>query len=254
MKGKGKGYQGTCFQCGKVGHKKAECWAGKGGRGTYNVEEEVEEGCEDHQHPEERPIGGVWLIAGVDTKVQKTTRSRWTKSSPCLTTSSTRLKNKFEALHREEEQDEEDVGKRWILHAPMETKKCGMVFHMTDARRMLASVDKIVEAGNKVEFGAKKEDKFVMNVNTGKKIFLEKEKGVYTMKVLVESGGRKVKGTIVVDSGASECVMPRSWFPELETMEAKKGVRFAGANGNDLGNFGRKLIEFSPIAGFQGLA
>ena len=90
-----------------------------------------------------------------------------------------------------------------------------------------------------------------MNMHTGKKIILEKDKGVYTMKVWVKSGNRKVKDSIVVDSGASECVMPKAWFPEIESMKAKKGVRFAGANGSDLGNFGRKIIEFEPIAGFQ---
>ena len=130
-----------------------------------------------------------------------------------------------------------------------EMRKCGMIFHLTDAKRMLASVDKIVKAENKVEFGPKEEDNFIQNTATGEKIMLKKENGVYTMKVLVKVGGRNLNCTIVVDSGASECVMPKEWFPELPVMSPKKGIKFAGANGKDLGNYGRKLVEF--MQGFQ---
>ena len=92
------------------------------------------------------------------------------------------------------------------------------------------------------------------HIETGRKIQMVKEKDVYVAKVWVHVGDKKVKGTIVVDSGAAECVMPAEWFPEIETMPPKKGVTFAGADGSPLGNYGRKLIEFTPVSGFVGQA
>ena len=150
----------------------------------------------------------------------------------------------------------EDDRMRWVLNPPEEQPQaqidsCGMISHLTDAKRMLASVDKIVEAGNRVSLGEEPEENFVENVKTGRRMVMEKERGVYVVKAIVKSGNRQVKCSIVVDSGASECVMPKAWFPEFASMGAKHGIRFAGANGNDLGNFGRELIEFVPASGFQ---
>ena len=59
-------------------------------------------------------------------------------------------------------------------------------------------------------------------------------------------GDKKISGEIIVDSGAAECVMPRDFLPSVETLSAKPGVRFAAANGGEMGNFGRKLISFVP--------
>jgi hypothetical protein len=56
---KGYGYQGTCFTCGKVGHKATECG------GIY----EVQEG--DEEDAGSKDVGGVWVVAGVDETRQK---------------------------------------------------------------------------------------------------------------------------------------------------------------------------------------
>ena len=125
-------------------------------------------------------------------------------------------------------------------------EQCGMTFHLTDAKRMLASVDKITAAGNEVKFGPSPADNFVRNLDTGKKIPLRKKHGVYVMEVIFIMGDQKIVGEIIIDSGAAECVMPREMLPSLETLPAKAGVRFAAANGGEMGNCGRKLITFVP--------
>ena len=121
-----------------------------------------------------------------------------------------------------------------------------MLFHMTDSKRMLASVDKIPAAGNEVHFGPAPTENYVMNIKTKHRIPLKKRNGVFIMEVWFIVGGQRVNGEIIVDSGASECVMPKDMLPHLEKRAAKAGVRFAVANGAELGNYGRKLIHFLP--------
>ena len=123
---------------------------------------------------------------------------------------------------------------------------CAMQFHMTDAKKILASVAKITEAGNDVQFGKNPEDNYIKCRRTGRKVFMEKEGNIYVINVMVKAGGSKRKCKLIGDSGAAENVMPRELFPEVETLEEKKGVRFFAANGEEIGNYGRKVIQFVP--------
>ena len=75
---------------------------------------------------------------------------------------------------------------------------------------------------------------------------MKKRNGVFIMEVCFIDGTRRVSGEIIIDSGAAECVMPRDMLPNVEQLAAKAGVRFAAANGAELGNYGRKLINFLP--------
>jgi len=52
---------------------------------------------------------------------------------------------------------------------------------------------------------------------------------------------------IAIDSGAADNVMPRGVMTNVELLEKEKGVGFAGANGSELGNYGRRVIEFVPL-------
>ena len=58
----------------------------------------------------------------------------------------------------------------------------GMPFQACDVKRPLASVKKICEKGNLVQFGPTTKDNFIMSITTGEKIWLSMEKGQYVME------------------------------------------------------------------------
>ena len=58
-----------------------------------------------------------------------------------------------------------------------------MKFQVSDVTKPLASVARIVEKGNVVQFGAGKNDSFILNVSTGRKIPLHREHGSFVLNV-----------------------------------------------------------------------
>jgi hypothetical protein len=58
-----------------------------------------------------------------------------------------------------------------------------MKFQVSDVTKPLASVARIVEKGNVVQFGAGQNDSFILNVSTGRKIPLHREKGSFVLNV-----------------------------------------------------------------------
>ena len=59
----------------------------------------------------------------------------------------------------------------------------GMTFQAAPVKKPLGAVSRIAQKGNIVQFGPKAEDCFIMNVNTGEKMFMELEKGTYVINV-----------------------------------------------------------------------
>jgi len=59
-----------------------------------------------------------------------------------------------------------------------------MNFQVTDCKKPLASVAKIIERGNRVVFD--EEESYILNKLTGEKIKLERERGTFVMVVEFE--------------------------------------------------------------------
>ena len=101
-----------------------------------------------------------------------------------------------------------------------------MTFHMTDSQRMLAPVAQITEAGNRVNFSDESPNEhFIECRKTGKRIQLRKEGNVYVFYVAVDDGVQMKQIKIIVDSGAAENVMPRSWPPNVPSLPNRKGIQ-----------------------------
>ena len=177
----------------------------------------VEEAMEE-MTDESAEIGGVWMIANVEVQKKKETKTN----------------NRFQILS----EISDDLLEEEIMIAQAEERreevKCGMTFHVTDAKKLLASVAKMTEAGNEVRFGPKLEDNFVKCTKTGKITPMRKERGMYVIDAVFENGQKRMRGKIVVDSGAAENVMPAETLANDQMMPKKKGIRFVAANGEEM--------------------
>lgn len=101
---------------------------------------------------------------------------------------------------------------------------CQMTFHVTGSPKFLASVDKMVEAGNEVRFT--RGESYIKCVNSGQKALLKKERGVFVMDVIFLNGALAEPGQVVVDSGVVDNVMPVDMLAEVEMREKQPGTRF----------------------------
>jgi hypothetical protein len=280
-KGGGKGYQGTCWTCGIVGHKSAECRA----RPANLVEAEEEEA-----EVVTRAIGGVWLmhVDKVKTsnqyqaltqadeeeeeeeeqeegshwvevrrkvvkkvKTNRVTGRNWKKvefprtfTEP-LPSDHPKALSPFVRVQRSPENKKSvNVVEKLIAAATRtETAVCQMTFHLTDACKILASVNKMTETGNEVVFN--KARSFIKSPN-GKKAFLKRRNGVYVLDVIFFNGDEAVRGEVIIDSGAADHVMPRGMLEAVITREKEAGIKFVAADGAEIGNYGRKDVQFVP--------
>ena len=109
----GKGYQGTCWNCGKVGHKSAECWHG---RSAAAVDEVGSQGGEEDGE-ERRSVDSVWMIAsveGTEWETPKRARKPSGRAKLCQAVDPRRprveVSNAWRALAvAEEEEEQEEV-------------------------------------------------------------------------------------------------------------------------------------------------
>jgi hypothetical protein len=269
-KGKGKGYQGFCFNCGKQGHKAAECRSRK----TNSVEIEEEGGTDT----EEREVGGVWLMGHVGKLIETNNRfgplsqideddDDWTtvgnpnkpgkpekKSKISLTTrnlkGATIAKPRIATypISKKPESSRPEIVETVKLIANVDAKVdsaiCQMTFHVTDANRILASVNKMTDVGNEVNFNKRRS--YIQSPG-GRKAYMKKRGGVYVLDVVFLNGPEAVRGEVIIDSGAADNVMPKNMLTGIETREKEKGTKFVAADGGELGNYGRKDVRFVPF-------
>ena len=62
-------------------------------------------------------------------------------------------------------------------------KPMQMNFHATSVKKPLAAVCRITECGNRVCFGPRPEDNYIMNIQTQEIIQMKKERGTYVLEV-----------------------------------------------------------------------
>jgi hypothetical protein len=124
-----------------------------------------------------------------------------------------------------------------------ETSVCQMTFHLTDANKILASVNKMTASGNEVVFN--KTRSYIMSPS-GKKAYLKKRNGVYVLDVVFFNGDEAERGEVIIDSGAADHVMPRGMLEHVITREKEAGIKFVAADGAEIGNYGRKDVQFVP--------
>jgi hypothetical protein len=64
-----------------------------------------------------------------------------------------------------------------------EGKNRSMNFHVTDVQKPLGAVCRIADKGNFVCFGPNPNDNFIMNIESGEKMWMKRERGTYVIEV-----------------------------------------------------------------------
>ena len=67
------------------------------------------------------------------------------------------------------------------------------------------------------------------------------------LDVVFFDGENAVRGEIIIDSGAADHVMSVGMLTGVATREKEKGSRFVAVDGGELGNHGRKDVQFCPL-------
>ena len=259
-KGKGKGYQGTCWHCGKTGHKQAECRSMVGA---------VEQNADGQTDVNEVEIGGLWYMGNIDcidgrSKTDVPTRNRFNALQEedvdeqmatlsfddfsCKECGTDEFDDGYVEQKNMRRKKKERQWKKFEVDilvaekAPVDAM-CAMTFNVTDATKILASVSKMTEAGNTVKLGP--DGGTVTCGKTGRVAKLHKVRGIYLMKVIFHTVEGDIEGSIVVDSGAAENVMPTNILEGEAMQEKREHLNFVAANGKLMGNYGRKTLRFT---------
>lgn len=191
--GGGKGYQGTCFNCGKVGHKAWECRSGK----RINAIEEHEDEDEEVQAAAVE-IGTVWNIGAVEVnKVDKMDLDEKPKTKTVQITldSGAGASCWPQNLLKKIPMHAKDKGVRFKAANGTELKYhgtknvkfrvdgddgvCELKFHVTDTTKPLASASAIAMMGNRVVMEGGMGKSYIENIETGRKIVLKESGGTF---------------------------------------------------------------------------
>jgi hypothetical protein len=231
-KGKGKGFSGSCFVCGEVGHRAVNCPKKQGGTN-------MEIGAVGQDAAESTVVGGVWEIAAVESwkvvekggKIEKKYEDR---------VLSIARSNMFEGLEVGDGPEyDTDVVHDWPeLKEAVNIKKVGKAKCMTKKVRFKEGVTE--ESGGCCEAAAICAVPFAScGVPPGL--------GDCTVAGIhaVEAGWRKIGADeITIDSAAEESVCPRHWATEFGTKGTDKKLKFVNASGGVMGHYGERVASF----------
>jgi hypothetical protein len=155
--GKGMGYQGTCFNCGIVGHKKAECR--KAPMRTNAIEEIQDDEVVD--------TGAVWWIGEVEAQTVK--------------------ENEGYILMGKKGKKVKDVPVMLVeVGAEKLTRESAMKFNEASVRRPLASAVNVAKAGNRIIM--EERGGYIENKITGERMKIRVEMNTYVYDVQMEDG------------------------------------------------------------------
>ena len=176
-KGAGKGgFKGTCYKCGKQGHKAADC------RTRVDMADEYE----DEDECQMQPVGGVWTSGQIE--VQKN-RGSWQAG------------NRFAAIAID---DEDEIPVMAVEHVDR-TRESAIEFNVAEVRKPLASAVRMVMAGNRVVLDS--DDSYIEKRKTGERMKLKVKDGTYVFDVQYKDGEVE---EFTLDSGAGVNVWPQS--------------------------------------------
>ena len=225
-KAAGGGYQGRCYNCNEVGHKKWECTKPR----PMNSVDEQEGFATVHTVS----LDGVWMIGCVDIEDQfKVVRGHGGLKEKIAT------KNRLEAL-----EDEDTM----IMHVEEETggrltRASAMRFNEADVRKPLASAALVARAGNRIVM--EENGGYIENKATGERMKMRVEQNAYVYDVQLEDGSTT---TVTMDSGAGCCVWPRGKHAGKSILTPKQpGIKMVAANGTEIGCYGQRVVQFRGI-------
>ena len=275
----GSGYQGHCYTCGKIGHKTIECGVMNLQTGRINGVEESQGNESQIRQANSVELPCVWNLCsvtkvtnqfaalgepdGIDHQEFPTIKESGTNTEPRRTNFRRAPKGKkgwkilddipeneaiemcIQDAHRQRT-EEGTIKEICVLESRGEPIKINLGFQVTDVKKPLISVRRIVERDNIVNFGPEQGDNYILNRKSGNKILLRPNgKGSYIMDVEFVGGG---PAEIIVDSGAEESVCPKDWGEQFGLNAGGPKMRFRNASGGTINHYGhREVIVTAPF-------
>ena len=74
-----------------------------------------------------------------------------------------------------------------------------------------------------------------------------RRKGIFVLEMVFINGDKAAQGEVVVDSGTADNVMPNGILDNITIREPEAGSKFVAAAGVEVGNYGRKDVQFIPL-------
>ena len=215
--GKGSGYQGSCWNCGKVGHKAAECQAGKG---VNEVTEETREVAS---------VGGVWSVSAVE-------KHTCTLKSPKPGVS--------RGIGRPDSSESVNSGEPAARPSRNAAAEDGQATQKPEWKTIPGRWKPKVVGNNENNVAITRGRFQVLDIcpveltTSGKK---EEATGTDICALRTE---------ITVDSAAEESVCPQGWAAHfgLSPVPKGQGMKLVNASGGEIMHYGSRRVAFQPKA------